>query len=63
MLKGIQVKLIVIDSIAFHFRTELELSVRTRVLQMVAQKLEDIAESFEIAVSKMLLYDYFLSWL
>ncbi|CAG8564096.1 13309_t:CDS:10 [Cetraspora pellucida] len=47
------VKLIVIDSIAFHFRTELELSVRTRVLQMVAQKLEDIAESFEIAIVLM----------
>ncbi|KAF0491430.1 DNA repair protein RAD51-like 3-like [Gigaspora margarita] len=47
------VKLIVIDSIAFHFRTELDLSVRTRVLQMIAQKLEDIAESFELAVVLM----------
>ncbi|CAG8511154.1 12227_t:CDS:10 [Acaulospora morrowiae] len=45
------VKLIVIDSIAFPFRQNFsDMMLRTRLLNMIAQDLAIIAESFEIAV-------------
>ncbi len=58
-----QVKLIVIDSIAFHFRQDFQdMAQRTRVLAEMAQKLmhlaeeEDLAVSFCIHLSLFLLY-------
>ncbi|CAG8500510.1 11621_t:CDS:10 [Diversispora eburnea] len=45
------VKLIVIDSIAFPFRQDFsDMSLRTRLLNMIAQDLKNMAETFEIAV-------------
>ncbi|RHZ79069.1 hypothetical protein Glove_152g20 [Diversispora epigaea] len=45
------VKLIVIDSIAFPFRQDFsDMTLRTRLLNMIAQDLKNMAETFEIAV-------------
>ncbi len=47
-----QVKLIVIDSIAFHFRQDFQdMAQRTRVLAEMAQKLMHLAEEKDLAVS------------
>lgn len=47
-----QVKLIVIDSIAFHFRQDFQdMAQRTRVLAEMAQKLMQLAEDKDLAVS------------
>ena len=47
-----QVKLIVIDSIAFHFRQDFQdMAQRTRVLAEMAQKLMHLAEERDLAVS------------
>ena len=47
-----QVKLIVIDSNAFHFRQDFQdLAQRTRVLAELAQKLMRLAEEHDLAVS------------
>ncbi|CAG8470217.1 7193_t:CDS:10, partial [Acaulospora colombiana] len=49
-----RVKLIVIDSIAFPFRQNFsDMMLRTRLLNMIAQDLANMAESFEIAVVLM----------
>ena len=48
----LQVQLIVIDSIAFHFRHDFDdMSLRTRLLNGLAQKLITIAAHHDIAVS------------
>ena len=45
-------KLIVIDSIAFHFRQDFQdMAQRTRVLAEMAQKLMHLAEEKDLAVS------------
>lgn len=47
-----QVKLIIIDSIAFHFRQDFQdMAQRTRVLAEMAQKLMQLAEDKDLAVS------------
>jgi RAD51-like protein 2 len=47
----IQVKIIVIDSIAFHFRQDLQdTTSRSRVLSSVAQTLNQIAHEHSVAV-------------
>lgn len=47
-----QVKLIVVDSIAFHFRQDFQdMAQRTRVLAEMAQKLMHLAEEKDLAVS------------
>ena len=47
----LQVKLIVIDSIAFHFRQDFQdMAQRTRVLAEMAQKLMSLAEERDLAV-------------
>jgi RAD51-like protein 2 len=49
-----EVKLIVVDSIAFHFRRHFEdFSVRTRLLGTMAQTLISIAKEFDLAVVLM----------
>jgi RAD51-like protein 2 len=49
-----QVKLIVVDSIAFHFRRHFEdFSVRTRLLGNMAQTLISIAKEFNLAIVLM----------
>lgn len=49
-----QVKLIVIDSIAFHFRQDFQdMAQRTRVLAEMAQKLMHLAEKRDLAVSSL----------
>jgi RAD51-like protein 2 len=45
-----RVKLIVIDSIAFHFRSNTHFQERTRLLQMLAQNLRRIASVYQIAI-------------
>jgi RAD51-like protein 2 len=45
------IKLIIIDSVAFHFRHEFDdASVRSKLLSMYAQRLSEIARAFKIAV-------------
>ena len=52
VVKTLQVKLIVIDSIAFHFRQDFQdMAQRTRVLAEMAQKLMHLAEEKDLAVS------------
>lgn len=47
-----QVKLVVIDSVTFHFRQDFEdLALRTRVLSGMALKLMKLAKKFSLAVS------------
>jgi len=49
----LQVKLIIIDSIAFHFRQDFhDMAQRTRVLAEMAQKLMHLAEERDLAVSQ-----------
>lgn len=53
----LQVKLIVIDSIAFHFRQDFQdMAQRTRVLAEMAQKLMHLAEEKDLAVSALIQY-------
>jgi len=45
------IKLIIVDSVAFHFRHEFDdASVRSKLLSMYAQRLSEIARTFKIAV-------------
>jgi len=44
------IKLIVIDSIAFHFRHGIDMGTRSRLLQNIAHSLIDIAETYHVAV-------------
>ena len=47
----VQVKIIIIDSIAFHFRHGFsDMALRTRILNSLAQDLTKIAHSFNLAV-------------
>lgn len=47
-----QVKIIIIDSIAFHFRQDFQdMAQRTRVLAEMAQNLMHLAEDRDLAVS------------
>ena len=49
---GLQVKLVIIDSVTFHFRQDFtDMGLRTRLLSGMAQKLMSIADRFDIAVS------------
>jgi RAD51-like protein 2 len=46
-----KIRLVVIDSVAFHFRHDFEdMGVRTRVLQSMAQNLISLAEKYSAAV-------------
>jgi len=48
------VRLIIVDSVTFHFRREFEdMSLRTRVLNSMAQNLMAVAEQFNLAVVLM----------
>jgi len=45
------VRLLVIDSVAFHFRRDFEdMALRSRLLSILAQTLIDLAERFDLAV-------------
>ena len=47
-----QIKLIVVDSVAFHFRHDFDdMSLRTRVLTTLAQQFISLATSHQLAVS------------
>lgn len=46
-----QVKVVIIDSVTFHFRQDFsDMGLRTRLLSGMAQKLMNIADRFNIAV-------------
>ena len=48
----VQVKVVIIDSVTFHFRQDFtDMVLRTRLLSGMAQKLMNIADRFDIAVS------------
>ena len=48
----LQIKLVILDSVAFHFRHDFEdLSLRTRLLTHLAQTLVAMARKYNIAVS------------
>jgi RAD51-like protein 2 len=50
--KQLAIKLIVIDSIAFHFRYNFkDMALRSRLLTSMAQKLRNIASKYKIAVN------------
>lgn len=52
MINPLQVKIIVIDSIAFHFRQDFQdMAQRTRVLAEMSQRLMHLAEQKDLAVS------------
>ena len=56
-----KVRVLVIDSIAFHFRRDFEdMALRTRLLTGLAQDLLEIAEKYDVAVSQMLYRATFL---
>ena len=45
-------RLVVIDSVAFHFRRDFEdMALRARLLTGLAQDLSDLSERFDLAVS------------
>ncbi|CAN0411615.1 unnamed protein product, partial [Scytosiphon promiscuus] len=46
-----EVKLVVMDSVAFHFRHAFQdMSVRTRMLSRMAQQLNEVAQKHSLAV-------------
>jgi hypothetical protein len=54
------VKLLVIDSIAFHFRQQFDdMALRTRLLNGLAQDLNKFAQLYELAVSTFYVGRYF----
>ena len=51
-LSTLQVRIVVIDSVTFHFRQDFEdLALRTRVLSGLSLKLMKIAKTYNLAVS------------
>lgn len=56
-----QVKIVIVDSITFHFRQDFEnMALRTRLLSELALKLMKLANEFKLAVrSRLLLLEMF----
>ncbi len=51
LLTRLQVRLIIIDSVTFHFRRDFEdMGMRTRMLNTMSQNLMSLAEQFNLAV-------------
>lgn len=46
----VQVKIVIIDSITFHFRQDFDMALRTRLLSGMALKLMKLAKKFCLAV-------------
>lgn len=55
--KIVQVKIVIVDSVTFHFRQDFEdLALRTRLLSGMALKLMNLAKTYNLAVSRRLLH-------
>lgn len=54
LLHNVQVKIVIIDSVTFHFRQDFEdLALRTRLLSGMALKLMNLAKTYNLAVSNL----------